>query len=286
MEKKFILGLGAQKSGTTWLHKQLMDSGQFEPGFAKEYHIFDALELPELRMYMLNALELTKKGVAENYQNWRNTAGYASLSFYMNIGNYFNYFEGLFAQSGKPFTGDITPSYSGLSVETMRAIKEEFERRGIKVLPVFLMREPVNRLSSMIRMYYKMNNMAADSKSVADGMKPMLNAPDDKLRSDYAAIHERICSAFGEENVHFGFYETMFEDKEIERLQNFLGLEFKANTDERVNSTPSVYDFSKEDLQHFREAYQDRYDFVAKQFGEEIITEYWDKAFERLGAGA
>ena len=45
MQKTFLLGVGAQKAGTSWLHDQLNRRRDADFGFLKEYHVFDALEL-------------------------------------------------------------------------------------------------------------------------------------------------------------------------------------------------------------------------------------------------
>ena len=42
----FLLGLGAQKAGTSWLHAQLNQRRDADFGFLKEYHIHDAFTLP------------------------------------------------------------------------------------------------------------------------------------------------------------------------------------------------------------------------------------------------
>ena len=44
MKKIFILGVGAQKAGTTWLHRQLIKNSKFNFGHRKEYHVFDSIE--------------------------------------------------------------------------------------------------------------------------------------------------------------------------------------------------------------------------------------------------
>ena len=44
-EPTFLLGVGAQKAGTSWLHDQLQRRNDVDFGFLKEYHVFDALEL-------------------------------------------------------------------------------------------------------------------------------------------------------------------------------------------------------------------------------------------------
>ena len=44
MKKTFILGVGAQKAGTTWLHRQFKKNATFNLGHRKEYHVFDAID--------------------------------------------------------------------------------------------------------------------------------------------------------------------------------------------------------------------------------------------------
>ena len=42
----FILGLGFQKCGTSWLYRYLQQSEKFDGGELKEYHIWDAIDIP------------------------------------------------------------------------------------------------------------------------------------------------------------------------------------------------------------------------------------------------
>lgn len=46
--KTFVLGLGHQKCGTTWLYHYLSQSRRFKGGIKKEYHIWDALDVPSM----------------------------------------------------------------------------------------------------------------------------------------------------------------------------------------------------------------------------------------------
>ena len=50
MAGTFLLGVGCQKGGTAWLHRYLEGSPQCDPGFRKEYHVWDALDLPAGRL--------------------------------------------------------------------------------------------------------------------------------------------------------------------------------------------------------------------------------------------
>ncbi|AGI69422.1 hypothetical protein OAN307_c39940 [Octadecabacter antarcticus 307] len=46
--KRFILGAGAQKSGTTWLYEQFTRQDNFKPPATKELHVFDAIYLSDV----------------------------------------------------------------------------------------------------------------------------------------------------------------------------------------------------------------------------------------------
>ena len=44
--RTFVLGVGAQKAGTTWLHSYIASNATAHMGFTKEYHIWDAVHSP------------------------------------------------------------------------------------------------------------------------------------------------------------------------------------------------------------------------------------------------
>ncbi len=75
----FLLGVGCQKGGTAWLHRYLEASPQCDPGFRKEYHVWDALDLPAGRL----ARERIEK------------QGGQRAAFLHEPDRYFDYFPGL-----------------------------------------------------------------------------------------------------------------------------------------------------------------------------------------------
>ena len=52
--RKFLLGLGAQRAGTTTIHNYLNKFDLVEPPFIKEMHIWDALEIKECSKWREN----------------------------------------------------------------------------------------------------------------------------------------------------------------------------------------------------------------------------------------
>ena len=150
----FVLGVGCQKGGTAWLHRYLAASPQCDPGFRKEYHVWDALDLQEMAHFrarlgrrVRRAGTRLEKGRAADAEELR------LATFLADPEAYVDYFESLLRRPGVRLTADITPSYAGLSAERFGMIRNSFERRGIRVAPLFSMREPTERIWSAVRMY-------------------------------------------------------------------------------------------------------------------------------------
>ena len=137
----FLLGVGAQKTGTSWLHQQLHRRRDVDFGFLKEYHVHDARTVPEL----LRFRQLQTKFLQP--RTWIQPRSWMRQLFIHNPELYSDYFAWLLHRprlrgSQILLTGDITPSYALLSAETLEEIKTNFEQRGVAVRPVFLMGDP------------------------------------------------------------------------------------------------------------------------------------------------
>ena len=136
----FLLGVGAQKAGTSWLHDQLHRRSDADFGFLKEYHIFDALELERFANFR------PKRPTPLKWRTWRRAR------FIARPERYFDYFASRLKPPRIRLTGDITPSYAGLSAESYQRIQKAFAQRGVQTRAVFIMRDPVERFLSQQRM--------------------------------------------------------------------------------------------------------------------------------------
>ena len=148
MEKTFLLGVGCQKGGTSWLHNYLSKHPNTNMGFAKEYHIFDALTIPACERHRDEKSRYSFVFKDMKYKLWPRRLLGVKLrrEFYSDTGKYFDYFDRIAEPSdGVTLTGDITPSYAGLSPEVYKEIKDGAEARGFRVKVIFLMRDPVER---------------------------------------------------------------------------------------------------------------------------------------------
>jgi len=259
MSKKrtFILGLGHQKCGTSWLHKYLCQSDRFAEGHTKEYHIWDKVDIPLFQDNLTN-LDLRTALSSERMRSYRmeNSEDY-----------YFNYFDRLMSKD-KLITADITPSYSGLRAERLEEIKQNFLLRDIEVKVVILARDPLSRIKSAVR-------FNLDRKNYSEGIAP--NETDFEkaliqyyrtdhclIRTVYQNILHEASKVFDKKDIYVGLFENMFDEGEVRRISDFLHIvpNFKF-AEVRVNKTTnSVYETKSDPL--IKDFYSGTYEFFYK----------------------
>ena len=221
----FLLGLGAQKAGTSWLHAQLNRRRDADFGFLKEYHIHDALTLPAAGFSGRSRRSLLKP------RTWRRQR------FLERPERYYAYFTSLLKRPGIRLTGDITPSYSGLSSNTLQVIQRGFAAQNIPVRPVFLMRDPIERIISSLRMHRRKQGLQ-DSAGEIQALHQLCHERPERisLRSDYGHTLQALKQAFGLEHCFIGTYETLFDQNCWSELCRFLEIPYEEpQWDQEVN---------------------------------------------------
>ena len=126
-------------------------------GFRKEYHVFNTLYrrngVSNSRLF----LRLEKRiRLARNNDASRDALPVLlkHMGFLQNTDNYFNYFDNLWL-GGSPLithVGDITPAYATLPAKAFEEIKTGLESRGFRIKVIFIMRDPIERCWSAVRM--------------------------------------------------------------------------------------------------------------------------------------
>ena len=124
--KTFVLGLGAQKCGTTWLHSYLSGLNGVDLGFAKEYRTFDPHPSSVQLRRRISAIRLL---ILEALSSHTDSSAARQARFLLNRRLYYDYFAGLLDQPGVTATGDISPAYSGLKAPVLHSIRDNFARR-------------------------------------------------------------------------------------------------------------------------------------------------------------
>jgi hypothetical protein len=223
----FLLGLGAQKAGTSWLHAQLNRRRDADFGFLKEYHIHDALTLPTAGFSGRRGRSLLKP------RTWRRQR------FLERPERYYAYFTSLLKHPGIRLTGDITPSYSGLSSNTLQAIQRGFAAQDIPVRPVFLMRDPIERIISSLRMHRRKQGLR-DSAGEIQALHQLCHERPERinLRSDYGHTLTALQNSFGLKHCFIGTYEQLFHQDCWAELCRFLGVRYQEpKWEQRVNAS-------------------------------------------------
>ena len=109
-----------------------------------------------------------------------------------------------------------------------------------------------------------------------------INQPEDFMRSNYKSIVNNIDSVFDKNDIYYGFYETMFNANETNKILDFLNItDFSLDTKVYVNkSERGSFLYERKDVEYFREQYEDRYEFVKNRFS--FDTTLWDERLEQL----
>ena len=279
----FILGVGMEKAGTTWIYEYLRSFQDFVPGFAKECHIWDSIFYEKIvNKPLQRIIAQSKEFLKQNPSSWEKkfsknyVNNFLRIYFINNPAKYFEYFDLLTCKTNSHFSADITPPYSGLSKNQFSYIKNNFENRGILVKPVLLLRDPVKRLKSNINMYLRNNKIEKISKEEEkEKMFKLINSKQYEIRNNYEYTINNLDHVF-KDNYFVGFYENIFSNTKIKELCNYLNVDFiKPNFKQKVNSSKNINNFTLNDYQEIRSVIINQYNFCQKKFGKEFIDELW-----------
>ena len=245
-KKTFILGIGAQKSGTSWLHGYIAAHDAVDTGPTKEYHIWDALLMPGNSHF--------KVGFAEALLSRRKRL---RRSLQKNPDSYFDYFETLLGKPGVEITADITPAYSALGAATYSRIYGEFARRGIDCKVVFLMRDPFERCWSAVRMHRKRGRPIENISMTLDEADVLRQY----CRTEHAALRTRYDVTIGE------IYEELFDAERIEEISRFIGIPPRQEFSSRkFNVTEKGSDLPEDIVRSVVGEYSQVYEFCLQRF--------------------
>lgn len=271
--KTFLLGVGCQKGGTSWLHSQLEKYENVNLGFCKEYHLFDALYLPleaSVKTARLNAL---KKNLTLKPQCIPPRNLLRHLLFLQDENSYYEYFNNLWISDERiSIVGDITPSYNALKSEHFSIIKQNLENFGFSMKVIFLMRDPVERIWSYVRM--KKRDIKKFSEVIDnDLILGEYKRPNVEARTRYELTIQNLEKVFDERDIFYCLYEDLFRPESINKLQDFLGLsENKFNINATINLSPKKQVLDMSIQREIATYYRNVYDFVGERFS---IEDRW-----------
>ena len=285
MKPAFLLGIGCQRGGTTWLYEYLAAHPQCAMSVPKELHVFDAALRPDLSERFQNRrraqlAELTDTAAVPLETH----AGPAELiQMTEDLSLYPRYFDRLAAtRPDCRVTGEITPAYSALKAEHFRLIRRLMEDAGYAIKVVFLLRDPIARAFSQMRLrdgnWTRWERFGVQAPSAAAHLRfaHACADPEVLLRTRYDWTLAALDAAFEPEQVYIGFHETMFEPANVAALCAFLGIDVQpADAGLIVNQAPVIHPLADADTAVGQQAFDAVYAACRARFGDGFIRSIW-----------
>lgn len=194
--------IGAQRSGTTWLHRVLSQHPDLWLTPVKELHYFDKRDI------WIGALSSAERHRARFLKTWRmlRSPGWFARYWLMPRGDrwYANLFQAAVRQ-GK-VAGEITPAYAVLTDDEWMHISRQFP--DLKL--IFVMRDPVARSWSALRNAIRKGKTSGEAE--VQELIARAREPGVALRSNYTQTIEIVERFFKPENLHCCFFEQLSAD--------------------------------------------------------------------------
>lgn len=257
-----LIGIGAQKSGTSWVSDYFTGHESVFMSPIKELHYFDV----EICSYSWNEGFINRfrdlvasleddQFFGENYEQLR------ILLYRVGMINDASMYAKYFAEfrENEKVVCEISPAYSTVTAHEFKKMAEI--HHTVKFL--FIMRNPVDRFWSQLK--YKSMRMKFDHNNEFENY---LSHPGMNIRTDYRRTMTELLSVVDTNNIHFVFYENLFSDQAIASLCAFLDIDYmQADFSNQINSS-----FAEEIDESRRQLVFNKFDFVY-----EFIDDYFKR---------
>lgn len=289
--------IGAQKAGTTWLHRVLQAHPECHVPIAKEVHFFDILEgstgLEQRIKRKLFDIEKASARLTPEVGP-KNKAALARIE---DAAAHLQVFTGLTdgSEGLKPYVDyllrgrttervicDVTPAYSMLSRDSYAAMADVGRARFL-----FVLRDPVSRLWSQIRMGVRLEMQKAGSEIDAAAYAATCqdraatlaqSGLGQLLRSSYLRTMDALEAEVPRDRILYLVFEEMFEPASLERLSGFLGISpIAALPDDKMNEGLPV-SLSPENAAALRARLAPQYEALGDRLGVDLPAAWhrWD----------
>jgi hypothetical protein len=257
-----LLGIGAQRSGTTWLGEQIRDHPDVYMYPAKEMHFFGNVNSPNNTLLKFNQTKRQQKDDADNKMRavLDDREAIENDGSAKSISTYIDFFERQW--SGQKYYSEITPAYMALSVEEFQRIKDAFPRLKL----FFIMRDPLARLWSALRFSFRDRS----HKRLLTVAQTCLADERFKSRTDYQQTLENLDAVFDPDQVFIGFYEDMFTSDMMERFGRFLNIKVAPPQINKQINKAKPADLPDDLATYFVDGLMPQYDYIHARFGDAV----------------
>lgn len=290
---RFLFCVGATKAGTSWLYQHLLAHPECHLRTIKELHYFNmavprgfeaalksnAHNIEVMSHRLSNAVPervaIVGRKLAD-LQDWREVL----LKRDVDLPAYRDFLTK--DVGAAKVVADMTPAYSLMSVQALaNLVKVAADTRFI-----YLIRDPLARLWSHVRMVAARDNSAYDFENAATAQMEAILSGDMAgegagivQRGDYASILPKLAQAIPADRLMVQFQEEMLTQAGVARLSGFLGIgSVAAELGERVHEGKPLR--LRDDLRaRAVEWLRPQYEFVASKFS--VLPEAWRVNMEK-----
>ena len=249
--------VGATKAGTSWLYRYLHDHPDCAMPAVKEAHYWDTFDANDLEKQLvfyrvrLREMRDTKLDAADAGRGWQ----------VENLDRRINEMKALVAvlegdrtddraylgwmldgRTDGQIVGDMTPNYATLSDDMIARMRDAAPASKF----IFLIRDPLDRLWSHIRMQARRQRQAHEvyEKKSNNILYRMLNRGQETHileRGDYPKIIRKLRRLIPEGRLLIQFAEDLFTPLGLKRVCDFLGIAtVKPEVQQPVHKGPEV----------------------------------------------
>jgi hypothetical protein len=229
-----FIGIGAQKAGTTWLHRNLQAHPRIWMPKEKELHYFDE------KIKQRGGLWSRLRGESPTDKRWRRQAGARfrrhprKLSWQdvrWDLSYFFKkpddeWYASLFEPGKGRLVGEATPDYAILDKDEVARVHELMPDAKV----IFIMRNPIERPWSAVDMRLRIRGESLEETADRKFYRRFDNKGS-RLRTDYLRTLENWGAFYPEGQIFVGFLEDVhfFPEELLDSLYEFLGVnpEFK-----------------------------------------------------------
>ncbi len=268
--RTFLVGVGANKCGTSWVYRYLSSLSGVVASPLKEVHFFNApfhASAEQMDLFAVKRLVFHIKQDGDVVDNLRSRPSFqASLDRVKMIYDVDEYF-GHFARICTPDTRtlcDITPAYSGIGRSGFASMRDFVASQDVALKILFIMRDPVDRLWSHLR-YRQQNDPSLD---VLKNWSEMIQDPELFGWTDYRQTVEAMDAVFPDRDILFLFFEDLFSEATLKKLCAFVDADYlPPKTDEAVNETKLKIDLPDGVCDELLTILAPQYAFCRERFG-------------------
>lgn len=283
-----LYGIGAAKSGTTWLYQVLRRHPECVLPPVKEIHYFDGLETPR-NLHIVDYLIKVRSKLRDQMRDAEGEAGAREVED--NVRRVDRWLALVASQSPDDsryvellmenttaqtrIVADLTPAYALLSEASFARMAA---LNGGKTRFLMILRDPLDRLWS---------NLAATIGRQAGRESLIASAAQlegaQAARSDYKTTLDRLERCVPAEKRLYLFFENLFETETLERLATFLGLSSPLKgVNKKVNASPEDIRPTAEERARLIRALRPQYQDALARFGS--LPVHWQANMQEIMA--